>query len=432
MVVRTRNGADRELRVNGAAFQPASSRIPSPMEWDGQGWGGGWLFDATPSTSGQRVNVWTSAGIPAVLKAIRTVAGGVAGIPVRIYQGRLADKQLVEASWQWRLLHDRPNDEQSRYDFWWDVAASVETHGNAFILKDKTGGGEVSDLYLLDPAVVRVERLKGTLEKVFVIASLDGPMTLGTSEVLHVRGPTLKGGMDYGLSPIRLEREVLGASLARYSHEGHSYAQGASIPFALKSQESMNRQKALETLAIFKSTHAGGHNAGNPAMLTNGTDIVKLGITMEDAQFIQSHEFGIQDIARMFNLPASMLGGAGSVRVNVEQETTLFLSFGLRERLDRVLSAVATDPDLFPPGSPLYPEHYLDEFIRVDAATSAAVRHQDVQSGVLLPDEARADMGRPPLPDGIGQIPQLTPVGGAPNPLVPAANGSSNGSTADS
>jgi hypothetical protein len=73
----------------------------------------------------------------------------------------------------------------------------------------------------------------------------------------------------------------------------------------------------------------------------------------------------------------------------------------------------------------LYPEFFADEFIRVDAATKAQVRHWDVQSGVLLPDEARADVGReplPPLPDDPakepGKVPQVTPVGGAPNPAL--------------
>ena len=50
-----------------------------------------------------------------------------------------------------------------------------------------------------------------------------------------------------------------------------------------------------------------------------------------------------------------------------------------------------------------------------------------MQSGVLLPDEARHELGYEPYPDGIGQIPQITPVGGAPNaipmkPLKPPAD----------
>jgi HK97 family phage portal protein len=423
VIVRARGGANTELRVNGASFTPVSSAIPTPSEWGGSGWSGSGYYGSWLSSAGEPVNVWTAVGIPGVLKAIRIVAGATASIPVRVYSGRGADKRPADASWQWKLLHDRPNDEQSSFDFWWDVAVSVETHGNAYILKDKLPD-RVLNLYPVDPGVVRVERAKGTLQKLFVVRTQDGDVSFTADEVLHVRGITLKGGMDAGLSPIRLEREALGSAISRYGHEGASYANGAVIPFALRTEQPIDRRRAQDMLSVFMATHGGPHS-GTPAVLGSGGDIVKLGLTMEDAQFIQSHEYGVKDIARMFNMPASILGGEQAK--NVEQETTQFLSFGLRERLDRIRSAVQRDLDLFPATTGLYPEHYVDDFIRIDASTKDTVIHQQVQDGRLLIDEARADMGRPPLPNGAGEIPQITPVGGAPNPAVGAVNGNGNG-----
>jgi hypothetical protein len=122
--------------------------------------------------------------------------------------------------------------------------------------------------------------------------------------------------------------------------------------------------------------------------------------------------------------------GAGD-QLNVEQDTKRFLSFGLQSRLGRIQAAVRRDRDLFPAGTGLYPEHYTRNFIRLDAATEAEVRHKDVQSGVLLPDEARAELGLPPLPDGAGAIPQLTPVGGAPNPLTQPVGTNGTGNNAN-
>jgi hypothetical protein len=116
----------------------------------------------------------------------------------------------------------------------------------------------------------------------------------------------------------------------------------------------------------------------------------------------------------MFAMPASLLGGGDSL--NVEQDTKRFLSFGLGSRLARIQSASGRDRTCFRPAG-LYPEFYTRNFIRLDAATEAEVRHKDVQSGVLLPDEARAELGLPPLPDGVGQIPQIIPVGGSPEPV---------------
>jgi HK97 family phage portal protein len=151
---------------------------------------------------------------------------------------------------------------------------------------------------------------------------------------------------------------------------------------------------------------------------------------MADAQYVEGAKLRVEDIARIFRVPRAVLN-AGERGENIEQETRRFLTFGMHTRLERIESAFLADPDFFA-GTSLYPEFNDEDIIQIDAATRASVRHQDVQSGVLLPDEARADVGRPPLPNGAGKVPQLTPVGGAPNPVVAAASdSSSNGASAD-
>jgi HK97 family phage portal protein len=172
-------------------------------------------------------------------------------------------------------------------------------------------------------------------------------------------------------------------------------------------------------MQLWNMYHQGTHQAGQAGLLTAGAEWVKFGVPLEDAQFVESEVHAVKDVARMFSLPPSTIGGDS--QGDMEQETTRLLSFGLGPRLARVQSAFRADPDFFGSGE-LYPEFFVDDFIRVDAATKAEVRHKDVQSGVLLPDEARADKGLPPLPDGAGKVPQITPVGGAPNPnAAPAA-----------
>jgi HK97 family phage portal protein len=190
-----------------------------------------------------------------------------------------------------------------------------------------------------------------------------------------------------------------------------------------------DQQKAKKVAAVWYQTHGDTANAGRVGVLMGGATLNRLGLSMRDAQFVEGHEFSVSEVARMFRIPASILG-AGDL-AEVEQDTKRFLSFGLGGRLGRIASAVKADQELFGTTS-LYPEHYTRDFIRLDAATEAEVRHKDVQSGVLLVDEARAEQGRPPLPDGAGQVPQITPVGGAPNPALTGAGNNGNGNGASS
>jgi HK97 family phage portal protein len=155
VIVRTPSGGSRELRMP-AEF--GSSRIPSPSEY------GSWI-----AATGEAVTVDKAAGLPAVFNAIRLVAETTGSLPLRVYRGRGAEKRTQERTWQWQILHDMPNDEQSSFDFWSDVAASLETHGNAYIHKVKVTLGRVDAIYVIDPQIVSVQRDRRTGEKLFVI-----------------------------------------------------------------------------------------------------------------------------------------------------------------------------------------------------------------------------------------------------------------------
>lgn len=416
MIVRTRGGGHREYRANNPLAQ---DYIPTPAQF------GSWVSSLT----GERITVEKAAAIPAVLQAIRLVCESTGSLPLRVYKGEGAQKTPATGDWRWRLLHDKPNDEQGPFDFWHDVAACGETHGNAYLLKDLP-----RNLWLIDPSIVTVDRDRRTFEKQFVIRNASdtsrmgrgaGELRLTDRDVLHVRGFTLKGG-DMGLSPIALERDALGTARSRTIYEASAYRNDATPAAAIETDEPPNAEKAKRILATWNATHGGTANSGKTGVLMGGAKLHTYGLTMRDAQFVESHRFSVEEVARMFNMAASLLG-AGDL-AEVEQDTKRFLSFGLGARLARIESALRADRDLFG-DSGLYPQFYTRDFIRLDAATEAEVRHKDVQSGVLLVDEARADQGRPPLPDGAGQVPQITPVGGAPNP---ALTGSTNGNGASS
>jgi HK97 family phage portal protein len=424
VIVRTRNGANLESRDITSAWGLPYGAVPTASQY------GSWV-----STSGQRISPEIAAGVPAALNAVWLIAESVATLPLRVYRGRDAAKRAQDTSWQWRLLHDQPNDEQSAFDFWFDVASAIETAGNAFVRKIKAPSGQVAGLYLIGRGKVAVRR-NGDGEKVFVIRGVrgasrseSGALELTATEVLHFRGPTLGGG-DVGLTPLQLARHMLGAEVSRHEYEGEFLRNDATPPTIIEHPDSLTRTQAREFMASWIAARKSA--PGAPGLLAGGAKMTTYGLTLKDAQFVDSRRLGVEDVSRIFRMPPSMLGAAE--QGDIEQETTRFLSFGLNPRMSRIQGALLADPDFgFDSSGGLYPEFFADEFIRVDAATKAQVRHWDVQSGVLLPDEARADVGReplPPLPDDPakepGKVPQVTPVGGAPNPaLIGSTNGAS-------
>jgi hypothetical protein len=124
-------------------------------------------------------------------------------------------------------------------------------------------------------------------------------------------------------------------------------------------------------------------------------------------------------------VPASLIGGGkgigqGGGPISPEHEARRWVEYGLVPRLERLEASFRRDPAMFGPGASVYPMFDNPDPVRGDRITEDTIRHQKVQRGTLLIDEDRALDGLPPLPGGIGQIPQITPVGGAPN-SVPVA-----------
>jgi HK97 family phage portal protein len=416
MILRTRGGSDRELRAQ-SVWDPDSLVIPQPSQY------GSWY-----SSAGEMLNVDKAAGLPAVLNAFRLIVETTGRLPLRVYTGFQAQKATAETSWQWKLLHDAPNDERSAFDFWQDVAACLEGHGNAFLHKAKAAG-RVQAMFLLDPTKVNIRRNRDG-SRVFIVRTGNGEsVELANSGVIHIRGITLNGG-DVGLSPIQACRETIGTAVARYRTEGNLWRNNAAPPGAIKlsGDRKVSRDEARDVVAIWMQHH-GKENTGVPAVLAGGSDWVPYGIPLKDAEYVAAHEFGVNDVARIFNIPAELLS-AGMVKNITEESARRLLNFGLMPRLARIAGALRADPDLFPATSSLYPEFYIEDFVSADALTQAQIRHLKIQDGSMLVDEARAEDGRPPLPDGQGQVPQITPVGGAPNAgAAPPADGTAPQST---
>ena len=393
-----------------ASAEWGSSSIPLP------GMGGSGFFAYT----GRYVSAEAAAGLSAVGAAVRLVSESIGSLPVIVYRGAEANRERAIGAWQYQLIHERPNMEQSAMEFWTDVAACIEFSGNAYIQKIKAGS-RVLEMQVVDPMAVRVYRDRDNGEKRFDV-SLDGKHVNGltTSEILHIRGFNVRGGL-VGVSPISEHKQALGVALAAEEYAGRMYANDATPGLAVTVPGNLGRQQAAEMLQVWNSTHQGMANAGKPAILTNGATLNKLGMTMADAELIASRRYGVEEVARIFRIPPAMLGvESRASNISAEEESLRFVRYGLMPRLRRIEMALRADDDLFPAGSNLEPEWLVDGLLRADTQVRYAAYVQARQAGWLSANEIRALENYPPV-DGGDQV-QQTPVGGAPNTAPPATD----------
>lgn len=389
-----------------------SSAIPLP----GGGFG---------SFTGRPVSLDRAYGLPAVGSVIRQICNAVAMCDLDVYRANDDDgfAEKAEGTWQ-DVLFDNPCLDDSEFDFLSDLSSGIEGGGNSFFLKTKDKLNRVLELRPLPPDCVRVRRENG--RKVFDVrfpndSGMGGReyKGVGTDQILHIPGFRWPGLLS-GISPISAYRASLDRSLALEEYAGRFFQNDASTSFALKIPGKINRVQGKQILNVWESTHGGLANAHRPGLLSNGADVVKLGISMKDAQFIESEALTTQQAAQIWNWPADLIDGGDSAatqRLSVEQLGLRVMTFSLGWRLRRIEKALIADHDLFPPKSKLCPRFTTTALIRLDATTLATTLHQQIQDGTRTRNEARAELGLGPVPGGDEFL--QTPVGAAPNDTPP-------------
>lgn len=361
------------------------------------------------SSSGTLVTQDKAVGLSAVAQAIRQPAVLAAGLPLDVYdvsQDRKT-RTISAGKWQNRLL-DQPDSTRSGFDFWSDLHTHVGGYNNAVALKIRDGG-RVVELVLLDPDRIKVEVDPKTRARTYCFYRNDGgEVRIPGSEVIHVRGWDDRGA-PWSRTPVERHRDSLSKTAGRQEYVDRYIGNDAAPGMVFTFPGPVTREQAREYLDIYNEEHR--RNPGKPVVLGGGATVSAFPISLRDLQYIESEEFSIGDIARIYDWPEFLLG------TDTDRPFVEVMAWAIRlhfmPRLQRVEAAFGDDPDLFGVTSKFRPYHDVSELLRGDAATMATVFHQLKQVGMITANEGRVPLGFPPMPGG-DEL-QVTPVGGAPN-----------------
>lgn len=373
-------------------------------------------------SAGTSVSSRTVAGIPAAKEAIRIAAEAVAVRDFGIFRGLDLDRRRISTTWQSRLFGG--NTANADGDSWFAVMSALEAsltaRNNGFWLKERDDAGQVTGVRTLHPDDLDCRSTNGKVEYRFKVATGGWSEWLPASEILHFRNEHVAPGSTFPPSPLTLHREALRNVLAKTAYESSLYEDGALKSLALLTPEKWTQEQADGWRRVWQSDESNG-TGPRVRVIGGGAKLEEIGLSLEDAQYVESVGMSIDELGRVFAVWASLLGGgsASTKPLSPEHEQMRWVQYGLEPRLNRIAATINADPDLFGPAARDY-FMFADVRVRADTVSEAAALVQLVQAGIALPDEARAIKGWPPLADGAGQIPQITPVGGAPNPEPPA------------
>ena len=285
------------------------------------------------SAAGQTVNQRTAMQVTAVYACVRILAESIAGLPLHVYRYKDKGKEMVTDHPLYPLLHDEPNPEMTSFIFRETLMGHLLLYGNAYAQIIRDGYGRVKCLYPLMPDRMDVQRNDaGQLVYTYTryLDEFGGKqryeeVKLRPDQVLHIPGLGYDGLIGY--SPIAMAKNAIGMTMAAEEFGSSFFANGATPSGLLEHPGVVKDPEKLR-----QSWHAqfSGKNSHNVAVLEEGMTYKPMSVPPNDAQFLETRKFQIDEIARIFRVPPHMVGDLDkSSFSNIEQQSLEFVKYTL-------------------------------------------------------------------------------------------------------
>jgi HK97 family phage portal protein len=359
-------------RVNKQTEQRSSLSNPSQ-----------WLIDALSgmfggqNDSGQQVTATTALQIAAVKDCVAKIADGISNMTLKLYKETPdGSRTAVFDNNAIRVLNE-PNSFQNKSEFLNWIGLCLSYKGNAYVYKVTDGLGNTIALMPLNPDSMSVNFVNNEVVYKY------GGTGYASDNILHFR--VFCSDLPYlGKSPIQEFAQSLGITLAAKSSQAKIYKTG-SLKFLLKTLSKVDDNTA-NTLRESMENVINGKQLS--AMLPQGTDIDKISMSPQEAQFIETMKYSDSDIAKMFGVPAALIGAETSSS-DIEEllqhfyATTLSkYAIVIQEELERKLLKESEKPTH-------YFKFNFNSLLRAKSSARMEYYMKAIQIGIMSPNEIR-------------------------------------------
>ena len=285
------------------------------------------------STAGKSVNDRTAMQQIAVYACVRVLSEAIAQLPLHVYEYTDRGKERVPMHPLYFFLHNQPNPEMTSFVFRETLMSHLLIYGNAYAQIIRNGRGDVMGLYPLMPDKIKVDRDERN-RLIYKYSRYDeqnpnfreqGEIILPAEQVLHIPGLGFDGLVGY--SPIAMAKNAIGLAVACDEYGASFFANGAS-PSAVLEHPGVIKNPERVREAWHRAYGSG--NAHKTAILEEGMKYTPISIPNNEAQFLETRKFQIEEIARLYRVPLHMIGDLDHATFsNIEHLSLEFVKYTL-------------------------------------------------------------------------------------------------------
>lgn len=340
--------------------------------------------------------------VSAVYACVRLIANTIGQLGLILYRKTPGGPERADDHPLAWILHDQPNPETAAFQYWACVGQHLALRGNHYSVIDWAKNGRVRALWPQYPDDVKVERKDGELSYSLRKGGKWDPIP--AKYVLHIPDITDEGLI--GLSPIQCAANTIGHFIAARDHGASFLRNGAKFNGIIERKEGLawSAQAKTNFEEYWARTFGGYGNAGKTPVIEDGMSYKPVTVSPVDAQLLETLQFGIGDIARIFAVPNHLIGDLDRATFdNISEQDREYIKFHSQPRLIGIAQRVRLS--LLSPAEQrqYYCEHMMEGLLRGDIE-SRAKAYKDLRfCGAINADEIRSKENMKPIPDGKGQ-----------------------------
>lgn len=345
-----------------------------------------YLVSGGQSASGKSVTPDSAMRVATVFACVRVLAESVGQLPLHLYERRDREQRKATEHPLYSVLRIAPNSYQTPQEFLEWLVACLALRGNAYaqIIRVR---GRVAELFPLHPAAVTPELRDG---EVRYRVQLDGggAEVMAASDVLHVKLLPLDGLV--GASPIRYAREAIGLAMATEEHGSRLFSNGARPGGVLEHPGKLSDAAYRRLKESWEERHQGVSNAHRVAILEEGAKWQSIGMSSEDAQFLETRKYQRSEICGIFRVPPHLIGDLERATFsNIEHQGLDFVVHALMPYLTRIEQRIRIQLLRPEERTRYFAKFNVAGLLRGDMAARASFYSQMLQNGALSPNEIR-------------------------------------------
>ena len=382
-------------------------------------------FSFGGSSAGKSVTPRNAIQVSVVYACVRVIAETIASLPFAVFEADATGSRKAMEHPLYRIIHDEPNSEMTSFVWREAMLTHLLLWGNSYSQILRSGRGKIIGLYPLLPDRMEVDRDDRTGKLTYTYSTTKGDtVRLRPEDVLHIPGLGFDGIMGY--SPIAIERNAIGLTIASEEYGSKFFGNGARPSGILTHPNTVKNPRALRE--SWNSAYGGSANAGRICVLEEGMHFEPIAMPNNEAQFLETRKFQVTEICRIYRVPPHMIGDLDRATFsNIENQSISFAVHTIRPWLVRIEQSInralfsEQEKGVTSSGKRYYCQFNLDGLMRGDYKSRMEGYAIGRQNGIFSANDIRALENMNPIPDEQGGNEYL--VNGNMVPIRTAASG---------